>query len=186
MQLLIVDIQSTYEKYIPKEVINSLPDYAKEFNEVLYLWDNISDQDFYSEVPQVWLEDYPDFYDRLNAFSKNYAFLRGFMDKGVTDEDIISLAQWMLSKGLGDGRDISQDEDLEREYQEKFKNTTFYHLSFEDYTFYLPMDLIEEIKDKVKQGVILVGGGINECLKEVSLLLSILEINHTINYEFTY
>ena len=49
-QLLIIDIQNTYKDHISQELIQTLPGYAKNFSNLIYLYDNISGEEFESEV----------------------------------------------------------------------------------------------------------------------------------------
>lgn len=186
-QLLIIDVQNTFIKHIPKGIINKIPEFARGFSDIQYLWDDINGQDYYSELPSDWMDGEEPFSDRLSAFTKNYAFLRGFMDKGIDDEEIVSLGKFMLKHNITDGRDIAEDEEeVQEEFNQLFKNSSFFELSFDDYTFYLPDDLISELRERVKDGVTIIGGGENECLKEVCLLLQMLDIKYKVESSFVY
>lgn len=186
MQLLIVDVQNTYRKWCG-DLIPKIPKFAKKFSDVVYLFDNMNDQDFYNEVPEEWLEKQK-FYDRLTVISKNYAFFRGLMDLGVDDDDseLVRLAQFMRQNSITDVRDIAEDDDVSEKFQKEFKHSPLMNINFEDYSFYLPEDLINDIEAKIKPGVVLIGGGRNECLKEIALLLRILDISYSIHEELTY
>jgi hypothetical protein len=189
MQLLIIDVQNTYLKHC-QELLSKIPLFAQNFSEVIYLFDNINDEDFHSQVPEEWLsEEFQEFYDSWKVISKNYAFFRGLMDAGVDegDDELVKLAQFMRKHNINDAREINEDNlDIWTHYQREFKNSPLQNLDFEDYGFYLPEDLINDLESSVRDGVVLVGGGRNECLKEVALLLRVLDIKYTIHEELTY
>lgn len=188
MQLLIVDIQETYRKYC-HHLINKIPEFSKNFSQVIYLFDNIDGQDLYEELPAEWMEEEnEEFYNGLKILTKQYAFFRGLMDAGVdeNDEELIKLARFLRKHNLIDAREIFDIEEVLSKYQEEFKHSPLQNINFNDYSFYLPEDLLLSLEEQVKPGVILIGGGRNECLKEVSLLLKVLDINHSINEEYTY
>jgi hypothetical protein len=186
MQLLIIDVQNTYRKYC-HNLIGKIPQLASNYGEVVYLFDNINGQEFYEEVPEEWMEE-ETFYDRLKIISKNYAFFRGLIDAGVDEDDseLVRLAQFMRKNQIIDARDIKEDEEVLEKYQIEFKHSPLQNIDFEDYSFYLPEDLIEQLESNIKNGVVLVGGGRNECLKEVALLLKVLDIKFSILEEYTY
>lgn len=188
MQLLIIDVQNTYLKHC-QDLLTKIPEFAKNFSEVIYLFDDINGEDLHSQIPEEWLnEEYESFYDSFTILRKNYAFFRGLMDAGIDDNSsLVKLAQFMRKHKISDAREINQDNDsLWKSYQRQFKNTPLQNVDFEDYGFYLPEDLINDLETSVRDGVVLVGGGRNECLKEVALLLQVLGIKFTIHEELTY
>jgi len=50
----------------------------------------------------------------------------------------------------------------------------------------VPSDLTDSLKEAVKKRPILTGGGRNECLQEIYLLLEALGLDPEINEEYTY
>jgi hypothetical protein len=189
MQLLIVDVQNTYLKYC-QDLLVKIPQFAQNFSEVIYLFDNINNEDFHSQVPDLWMqEEYQEFYDRWKVISKNYAFFRGLMDAGIDEDDqeLVKLAQFLRKYNLNDAREICPDNPkIWKTYQKEFKHSPLQNINFEDYGFYLPEDLITDLENSLRDGVVLVGGGRQECLKEVALLLRVLGIKFTIHEELTY
>lgn len=118
--------------------------------------------------------------EKFNDFTwldKGYAFLRGWMDQGVSDRDIIQALRYMGSKRVWDSRDIEEDE-----WVDKFPELE--GISFDD-SISFP-GTIDIGKLKRWSGSLLAGGGINECLKEIQLLMNAYNIKYTLVKKFTY
>jgi hypothetical protein len=192
--LLIIDVQNTYAVWITNtNILNDIPILAKQYSNIIYLWDNVSGQELYDEIPDDWMisddeESSNTFYDSVNKLiEKQYGFFRDLMDSSklnISDEDIISLGQFMVKEKLTDMREIYDDKQLEKKFNNRFKNTNIKEINFNDYNFTFPSDLAEELKQH--SSYVLVGGGLDECLKEVSLLLDILEITYSIEKSCCY
>lgn len=188
MQLLVIDVQNSYRKHC-QELIPKIPEYSKKFSQVFYLIDTLvdfPDEEIPEEFEQEELLD--EFYSKLHFLSKEYGFLRSLMDLGIDEdgEEIIKLARFMLSHNILDSRMILEDKEVLEKYQREFKNSSLNNINLDDYPISLPDDLIDTLREKLSDGVVLIGGGRNECLKEISLLLKILDIKHTIDEEMTY
>lgn len=186
-QLLIIDVQNTYKKHFSPNLLKDISDLCSNFSQIFYLYDDINGQDIHSEMPDEWLED-EKFYDSLNIMTKNYAFFRGLMDLGLDaeDEELVRLAKFMRKNKITDAREIEENLEVKEMFYKEFKNSPIMEISFDDYSFYLPEDLMEELESNIRNGVTLVGGGRNECLKEVALLLKVLDIDYSINEDLTY
>lgn len=189
-QILIVDIQNTYIKYIGNHILENLPKYASQFDTIFYLYDNMNGEPFHEQIIESWLgEENESFINRLNQRTKNYGFFRSFMDAGINDEEIVELVQFMLDEKVYDSRDLmdQENQELMLKFKQKFKNHDFMNLTkWDSYPIYIPDDLVSMIQEDIRDGVVLVGGGTQACLKEIELLLQALNINYTINHEFTY
>lgn len=186
MTLLIVDVQNSYKSHISSSLLNEIKKIAEESSEVFYLWDVLSGNDLYAEMPEEWLED-EDFYNSLNFITKEYGFFRSLMDVGIDSDDelILKLLSFMKRHGFYDSRDILEDEEIHNQFKEEFKNTALLEINLNDYPIGIPTDLIESLESLPDQ-IQVVGGGRNECLKEVVLLLKHMEKNPTIIEELTY
>lgn len=185
-QLLIIDVQNSYKKHMRNNLVDDIVEYSKNFNNINYLWDNQVDGDLYSEIPDSILED-EDYYGNLNIIEKEYGFFRSIMDLGVDedDEELVRLIKFMSNNNVGDVREIEENDELNEKFKEQFKNSPLLEVDFDSYVVSLPYDLIEHLSH-LKNGVVLVGGGRNECLKEISILLRALDIKFQINEELTY
>lgn len=188
MQLLIIDVQNTYRKWC-HNLIDKIPLIAENYSDIIYLYDTTDGTEWSEEVPEEWMEEECEsFYCRLNAITKQYAFFRGLLDAGVDEdnEEIIKLGKFLIKNNLTDAREIEDDSKIKAQYLKEFKNSSLLNINFNDYSFYLPDDLIQDITERVRPGVTLVGGARNECLKEIRVLLDILDVPYTVLEEYTY
>lgn len=186
-QLLIVDIQNSYKNHIAPHIINNLPDYAKKFDTIFYLFDTLGNSgEYYDEVCESWLDD-EEFIGSLNIIKKEYGFFRNLMDVGIDEEEIVLVVQFMLENSVHDLRDLLEDDPKTYEnFKIRFKNSDIINLNLNDYFIYIPDDLIEFLTNNISDNVVLVGGGEKECLKEVRILLDALKIKYSVNSEFVY
>lgn len=180
--LLIVDVQKTFKD--SKRVLLDILEYQKQFSSVYYCYDIISGD---GEDPHdMWDEMVDEYYAESfqpNIFTKEYAFFRSLMDEGHSDELIVDLGRLMLKYNLTDAREISESDFVDK-FHDLFKSHGV-EIDFEELPFYLPHDLLESLS-KLPDNVIIVGGGVNECLKEVELLMQILEKPYSVNNQFCY
>jgi len=190
-KLIVVDIQPAYEKYI--SFMNEFLFALNEFEgEILYLF-NGPEQGYENESElKYWLQeqalslgiidDEDDEWDKLyeiNFVEKTYGFLRDLIDHGYIDETI-KLTRWMLHKNINDSRDIpvsvikrfKLDEDLKSKLIEG------------DLTLQLP-EFDQEILLKYNDATI-VGGGKDECLLEIQVLMKAMKLKYKTFNQFIY
>lgn len=105
---------------------------------------------------------------------KEYGFLRSWMDLGVDEETIIEAIRYMRAEGIYDSRDID-----EAVWNKRFSDCP------EDDPIFIP-DELDEYDWTPWSGCELVGGGIDECLAELSIWLKAIYVHHTINHRYTY
>lgn len=117
-------------------------------------------------------------------YDKGYAFFRYCMDNSIDEDAIVDLIKYMITNDITDSRDIDND------MWNDFMNTT-------DHSRQDVRDLLENSDDLInipdlmdflqnKNNLILTGGGINECLKEVELALLALNKPYSVMSKFTY
>ena len=186
MALLIVDLQNAYRSHMAKDLVEKVRQKSAEFSEVYYLWDTLSGNDLYSEIPEEWMED-EEFYNQLNLITKEYGFFRSLMDLGLDadDELLLKLLSFMSKHNVYDCREILDQEELYSLFKEEFKKTSLMEINLNDYPVSLPLDLMEEL-EKLPSNIYLVGGGRNECLKEVYILLKHMGKKPSIIEDLTY
>lgn len=186
--LVVVDIQPEYSTHI-----NFLPTFINFLNNE---YENLANLTFLyngedtlgmvniNDYKMWWMENGLEEHiiDGATFYDKGYAFFRYCMDEGVDEEDTTELVRYMIEKGVNDSRDL--DEDFWNEFVERYgKENLRDLLEFAGDCINIP-DLMDELKDY--RGVVLCGGGINECLKEVEIALNALGTPFTVLSRFTY
>ena len=108
---------------------------------------------------------------------KGYGHLRGWMDSGADGETTVAVLKAMIAEGVTDSRDLG--EDVIRE------------AAGDGYADWIPdeamsLGWIDDRTLRSFSGCTLVGGGRNECLLEVELLLRAHGIPYTVDEALTY
>jgi hypothetical protein len=100
---------------------------------------------------------------------KGYAFLRNWMDQGISDATIIKVIRYMVTNRINDARDIEEEI-----LQELTGND--YQDWMHDESFYIPDISLAQLKKL--NGSLLAGGGRHECLREIELLMNAFNIRY--------
>lgn len=188
-----VDIQPEYEDYIKDEF--DLYKWAKfinkssKLNNIIFLYNGHDTLDMSTEEEyKSWLFELgikQDVIYEATFYDKGYAFFRYCMDEGIADDAIVDLVKYMISHNITDSRDI--DEEMWDNYMEETNH------SMQDVR-----DLLENAGDMInipdlmdflsryRYSIVLTGGGINECLKEVEIALMALNRKYDVLAEYTY
>ncbi len=185
-----VDIQPEYKYYIGF----NLKDWASflnensEKNQIIFLYNGYETLGMITEYEyKNWLYDLKiDEYVIDNAifYDKGYAFFRYCMDNDIYEENIVSLVKFMIRHNMNDSRDI--DEEMWDSYMSETNHNT------QDVR-----DLLESSSDMINipdlmdfldnySNIVLLGGGLNECLKEVEIALMSLDKEYQIIRKYTY
>lgn len=117
-------------------------------------------------------------------YDKGYAFFRYCMDSGIDEELIAELIKFMIKKGVNDSRDLN--EDLWDEFIDESEhdiNDIREILEYADDMVYIP-ELIDFLK--YYNNIVLLGGGLDECLKEVEIALMAINKNYEIFNKYVY
>jgi hypothetical protein len=181
-----VDIQPEYASWI-KGMLYEFIDFLNEN------YENLSGLTFFyngadtlgmiseSDYRMWWIENGLEEYIVENArfYDKGYAFFRYCIDSNIPDESISNLVRFMIANNINDSREINK----------RFWNKFVRMYPDDDYGTGLLRDLLELASDCINipdlmselkryNNIVLCGGGINECLKEVEIAL------HALNYDF--
>ena len=176
--IIVVDVQPMYGTYLKNQIdMYEFTQFIKEQGKVLYYYngpDTVGD-DTDKDIIQ-WLYEESDYDDELYKkliskdviwYDKGYAFLRGWMDNGADEGFIKRALRFMMSKKVNDSRDI-EPEEWEDEFPGEFQDEFIHDM------IYLP-DIPLNVLKKFS-GSYIVGGGKNECLKEVQIIMSTFNI----------
>lgn len=196
-QLIIIDVQNKYSIWFnDTNLLQKIKKNSFYYSSIIYIWDNTDGDDFQEELPEDWNDSFEfdkneqeikkaGFYQNFSyVIEKQFGFFQAFM-KDVNAEDLVQLGKFMLKNKIFDIQEIKNYPELEKKFLSKFKSNIISLYENEE-SFNIPDDLIQIIRDTFIPGLTLVGGGLDECLAEISLLLQILEIDHKIDYSLTY
>lgn len=186
-----VDIQPEYESHISfnlgkwGQMINQ----NSENNNIVFLYNGYDTLGMVSESDyKLWLIDTvgidEDVVESSTFYDKGYAFFRYCMDGGIDEENIVDLVKYMVNNNITDTRDINSemwDDYMERtgHNQEDVREL----LENADDMLTIP-DLMSFLQNY--RNIVLLGGGINECLKEVEIALLSLDKDYQIIKEYVY
>lgn len=125
-------------------------------------------------------EDYDDSpidWNRFQIVDKGYGYFRSFMDQGISANTIIKTIRLMYQNRVNDSRDLFGGDDSD-EYAEKFQQ--FIGPEFEPWMLSdgITINWTSVAQLKRFNGSYIVGGGRNECLREVELLMNAFNIKY--------
>ena len=190
--LISIDIQPEYKNYFDFNLETYLDFLNKNYelmNSLTFLYNGqdtlgmVSEGDYKMWLINNGLDEL--ILDFAKFFDKGYAFLRYCMDEGIEEEEIVNLVKYMIKHNINDSRNIDDEmwEGFMTEYN--YETSEIYNLlEVASDCIYIPdlMDYLQKYSGKL----VLCGGGINECFKEVEIALTALGKNYNILTEFTY
>lgn len=190
--LVSVDIQPEYENYIQNEF--NLYDWAKFMNKsarnnnIVFLYNGewtlgmISENEYRNWLYELGIKE--DVLDRATFYDKGYAFFRNCMDHGVDEENVVDLVKFMMAHDINDTRAIDTEmwDEYMKETNRGVQDVRDLMESSED-MLTIP-DLMEALQPL--NNIVLFGGGINECLKEVEIALLALNKPYNTLSQYTY
>lgn len=189
--LIVVDVQPEYERSINFDILEFF-EYISTYDNVIYLYNGYDTLGMISEPDlKNWILEYVEYDDdfvnfmesKIKFYDKGYAFFRSCMDQGINDNSIVSLVKYMYKNDLRDSRDLNKL--MWSKFKGKYPDETISELlECADECLYIP-DLMDELIN-INGTIILVGGGIDECLKEVEIALLALDKKYTVKNEWTY
>jgi hypothetical protein len=103
---------------------------------------------------------------RFELVDKGYGFFRAYMDQGVPDATMIKMIRYLYQNKLNDARDLDYDDYVAIMGSDKLI----------DENFSINWTSVAQLKRF--NGAYIVGGGRNECLREVELLMNAFNIRY--------
>ncbi len=187
-----VDVQPEYQNYLGFDLFKYLQ-YLNENHDSMtsltFLYNGSETMDMVTESEyQQWLLEYgldeQIVYDS-RFYDKGYAFFRYCMDENIAEQDIVVLIQYMIRNEINDSRDIDAEmwQDFVR-YSGADESEVRDLLESADDMVNIP-DLMEFLKSYGGK-IMLTGGGIEQCLKEVEIALLALKKPYNVLTQFTY
>lgn len=210
--LIVVDIQPLYEENIEKKfMVSDFYAFMRKAKNVLYFYngpETIASEDSPENIIN-WLdekseymyvtepEEEPEFaestiikesdsfnWDNVQFYDKGYSFFRDWMDAGVSDAGMKKALRYMFMNRKYDSRDISIEQWKEILPPNDF-NAISEALEEESLTIWTPDISIADLKNNWNNSLIC-GGSLNECLKEILILMSTFNIKYTLVDKFIY
>lgn len=194
--IIVVDVQPFYHNY-HSHLTPKLVDLLNESSgDILYFYNGceVGIEDKVPEVADYLIEHGldEDRADEIEFVEKSYAWFRGWMDNGVDEDDLVKVANYMLRTNNSDSRDLEEedyqrifgnDEDLIEELIE-MDDPLFipeFDAGGDGGRWMSPQQLLRQYN-----GAILTGGGVNECLAEIRLLMEALGMRFRVDNRYTY
>lgn len=185
-----VDIQPEYKNWITFN-INNWVDFINqngEQNNIVFLYNGadtigmIEEYEFQNWLIELGIDE--NIIENATFYDKGYAFFRYCMDNSIDEDNIVDLVKYMVRHDITDSRDI------DNEMWNNFMTET-------NHTVQDVRELLENADDMINipdlmdflsnySNIVLTGGGINECLKEVEIALLALDKPYNILSHFTY
>lgn len=196
--LISVDIQPEY--YYKATKVGGFNDqllsnFIKElnsniFNQKIVFYNGADTLDMITENDyKMWLLENglkEDKLDEILFYDKGYAFFRFCMDSGIYEDDIVLLVKFMQANNINDSREIKNSNLWDKFIQEYNKQELRELLEDADDCINIP-DLMDWLRNNIKnKNIILIGGGANECYKEVEIALKAMDIKYTKNEKLIY
>lgn len=190
--LVSVDIQPEYQSSMGFKVYqfaDFLNKISVEVQQIIFLYNGsdtlgmISEQDY-----KYWLYENDvseELLDSATFYDKGYAFFRYCMDSNVDEDVIANFIRFMYENQIRDSRDVDREfwAKYLRQYRRTDKRDLYDLLKMKDECVNIP-DLMDFMKRY--NNIVMVGGGVNECLKEVEIALKALNKPYNIYSKFTF
>lgn len=186
-KIIVVDVQPSYSYYDSKNGTNILPKTINFVNSqsgpVLMLVNaekTRMSKDTIESIKQYWeqkAENGSVDWSRFEIIDKGFGYLRAWMDKGVDEKIIIKTIRELYKQKKYSTEDLNRDS----------LDTEILHI-MQEISPYNPINIDWVSLSKLKQfdGAYIVGGGRNECLREVELMMNAFNIKYTRIDKFVY
>lgn len=187
-----VDIQPEYESGFGFRINNYcqfLNENADGFGKLVFLYNGADTLGMISEDEyKYWLIENgieETILDSARFYDKGYAFFRYCIDSSIDESATVNFVKFMYNNNIRDSRDMDRDMWAKylREYRRLDRKEVYELLKHSGDCVNIP-DLMDELRRY--RNVILTGGGINECFKEVEIALQALNIPYQADQRFTY
>lgn len=190
--LLSIDIQPEYHNafsFVLGDYIRFLNRNFDAMNSLTFLYNgentvgNMTEGEY-----KMWLVDNgfkESILDYTRFYDKGYAFFRSCMDDGHDEQEIVNLVKYMIKHSINDSRDIDEEmwNGFMAEYGYDSSDVRDFLEPAQD-CINIP-DLMDYLKNYSGK-LVICGGGINQCFKEVEIALTALGKNYGVLTDYTY
>lgn len=173
--LFVVDVQSEFKKFIPKNFVKKLDNYCKEFKEVYQIWDSNK-----TKKPTYKFPNQVDTIEKQFGVKKYYKDLEGGAEEWLTkifgEEKATSILKSLKSKNIKEGD----------KFKFKDKNEYLVYIDNDHNWFYVNEKMYNLFNKLRNKSVIIVGGADNECLEDIYISAKSFGIEPIYNHEYIY
>ena len=188
--LISVDIQEAYATYMgfqPYTFGEMINNSYEALNSLTFLFNGDSMGFPDEEQYRWWLIEECGIREEITAsawfYDKGYAFFRFCMDEGIDDDELVDFIGFMISHDINDSRDI--DEEMWAAFMQEYGYQDIQDL-LEPAEDMINVPELMEFLQRYSGKLMLCGGGIQECLKEVELALMALGKPYNVLTQWTY
>lgn len=135
-----------------------------------------ADAEEYDEEREMWVHKRPKLVQNLTRatyLQKEYGFLRPFMDLGISDAVIIEILREMYQRKVTDSREMELTSMSERVQTEIEQSSAYWDEEGIAIQSWVPVTLLKQISP-----FYMMGGGRNECLREIELICNAFNIKY--------
>lgn len=187
---IVCDIQPEYEDYLSfvmRDFTKFLNKNHRKYDRIIFLYNGQDTMGMVSEkdLIQWYVNNGLSKNVLANAvfYDKGYAFFRYCIDNNISDEDTAALIRFMYDEKINDSRDIP--EEVWEEFIKKYNKEDVKELLYQCNEMVNIPDLMTQLHP-ISTDIILTGGSLEECLKEVEIALMALEKEYTIDNNWTF
>lgn len=177
--IICVDVQPAYDNSLLPEIIEFVASSNAPVLKFVNAEESGIEEDTIDDIKYFWEESYEEEidWDRFQIVDKGYGHFRAWMDNGIDPSIIIKMIRYMYQVRENDSRDLFGGED-DDEYEDKMQE--FVGDEYEDWMLGDPILINWTSVSQLKEfnGAYIVGGGRNECLREVELLMNAFNIKY--------
>lgn len=182
---IVVDVQPSYSRFI--NFAPELMNFLNTQQRILMLANG--DQtgmtsDSKNSIIQYWQDNGFKNWDAITYFDKGYGYLRNWMDMYVSEKTIIQTIREMYAQRVNQSNELFKNSDDPEGELEKFLGDGYIDEYMMDDPIYINWISLKLLKSF--SGSYIMGGGRNECLKEVEILMSAFNIKSTRIQKFIY
>jgi hypothetical protein len=121
--------------------------------------------------------------ENIHFYDKGYAFFRSFMDIVGDYGDLIAIVKYMVNNNINYSRDLNVEEHLTTLRELNIGDRSIEFIEKKRDMIYIP-DVFEYLRGK--SNIVLCGGGRNECLYEIEIILMSQEADYELLQKFVY
>jgi hypothetical protein len=188
--IISVDIQPEYEDGISFDLYKWAKFINKSFksNDVVFLYNGATTLGMISEYDyKMWLSELgvkDQVIDESRFYDKGFAFFRYCMDNSIDEDSIVDLVKYMKDHNITDSRSI--DEEMWNDFMEETNHSGQEVRDLLEYA--ADMICVPDLMNFLDRyrNIVLTGGGVTECLKEVEIALMALNKKYEILAEYTF